>query len=380
MKIGRTAALAVLTIVGPALAKEPGAEVVHRFTGPMPTGVAVSRHNRIFVNYPRWGDNVAFSVAEITSGQAVPYPNSSLNRLNLKDTAHSLVCVQSVVMDARDRLWILDTGSIQFTRPVAGGPKLIAVDLKTNQVVRKIAFPPSVCLPTSYLNDVRFDLSRGKAGYAFMTDSSDTGPNAIIVVDLATGKSWRRLSDHPSVKHESLVPLVQDGTPKGQRLVIRLPHKQPKNPTFGSDGIALSPDGKTLYYCALIGHHHYSVSADALVNPSFTDGEVAATVSDLGARNFASDGLLCDTSGRLYFTDYEHNAVHRGKPGDKNPPVLTTDPSMVWPDSMAIGGNGYLYFTCNQINRQGLFYEGKDHRKQPYLLYRVKVGSQQANP
>jgi hypothetical protein len=30
-------------------------ETVATFNGPMPTGVTVSRTNRIFVNFPRWG-------------------------------------------------------------------------------------------------------------------------------------------------------------------------------------------------------------------------------------------------------------------------------------------------------------------------------------
>src|SRR5689334_18544330 len=39
-------------------------EQVHEFRGSMPTGVTVARGGRIFVNYPRWGDPVPFTVAE----------------------------------------------------------------------------------------------------------------------------------------------------------------------------------------------------------------------------------------------------------------------------------------------------------------------------
>ena len=31
-------------------------QLVAAFRGPMPTGVAVSKSNRVFVNFPRWGD------------------------------------------------------------------------------------------------------------------------------------------------------------------------------------------------------------------------------------------------------------------------------------------------------------------------------------
>jgi sugar lactone lactonase YvrE len=80
------------------------------------------------------------------------------------------------------------------------GPKLVCVDLQTDTVVRTILFPTDVALPTTYLNDVRFDLRRGEAGTAYITDSSDSGPNGIIVVDLASGESWRRLHEHPATK------------------------------------------------------------------------------------------------------------------------------------------------------------------------------------
>ena len=43
-------------------------ETVAHFNGPMPTGVTVSRDGRIFVNYPKWGDDVQFTVAELRDG------------------------------------------------------------------------------------------------------------------------------------------------------------------------------------------------------------------------------------------------------------------------------------------------------------------------
>jgi len=56
-------------------------------------------------------------------------------------------------------------------------------------VTKKILFPQDVALPTTYLNDVRFDLRHGTDGVAYITDSADKGPNGIIVVDLGTGES-----------------------------------------------------------------------------------------------------------------------------------------------------------------------------------------------
>ena len=84
------------------------------------------------------------------------------------------------------------------------------IDLTTDRIVKTIQFPPDVVLPTTYLNDIRFDLRKGQDGVAYITDSSDKGANGIIVVDLATGRSRRRLHDHPSTKAEpNFLPFVE---------------------------------------------------------------------------------------------------------------------------------------------------------------------------
>src|SRR5680860_1439399 len=232
-------------------------EPVACFDGAMPTGVSVSHRGRIFVNFPRWGDNVEFTVAEIRDGRAVPYPDLETNHAESRDAAAALVSVQSIVVDPVDRLWILDTGSPLFKPTEYGGPKLVCVDLSTNRIISTILFPQTVALPTSYLNDVRFDLRGGREGRACSTDSSGQGPNGIVVVDLHTGESWRRLHDHPSTKAEDpqrFVPVIEgrpllkhgeDGTAE--------PYVQ-----MGADGIAIGADGARLYYCPLASRQLYS--------------------------------------------------------------------------------------------------------------------------
>lgn len=335
------------------------------FIGPMPTGVAVSKSNRMFVNFPRWGDPVEYTVAEVKGDDVAPYPNLAVNKLE-PATTRNFVSVQSVVVDDLDRLWVLDTGSINFQPVIPGGAKLVAYDLKTDKEVKRIDFPPEVVKSVTYLNDVRFDLTRGKEGMAFITDSSARGQNGIIVVDLASGQSWRRLHRHPSTLPEpQFVPTVE-----GEPMMARQPGQGEAYITVGADGIAITPDGKTLYYRPLMGHHLYSVSVDALADRKQTDEQVAATVKDLGDAGFASDGLACDHRGRLYLTDYENNAIRR-RTDDGKYEIVAQDPRMLWPDSMAFGPDGALYFTANQLHRQPAYNNGQDLRKQPYVVFRV---------
>lgn len=351
-------------------------EVAATFDGPMPTGVSVANtgvgggsanQGRVFVNFPKWGDAVEYSVAEVKDGKTIPFPNPEINHYVEGDNpAEKLISVQSIVVDpSGKRLWIVDTGSIAFGPVMPNGAKLIAVDLETNQTIKKIVFSAHVVLTKTYLNDVRFDLRRGREGFAFITDS---GANAIIVVDLATGESWRRLGDHSSTKPEpAFMPVVE-----GDVMLMRLPGKPPSRLEVGADGIAISADAKTLYYCPLIGRHLYSVSVDALADRNKTDAEVAATVKDLGEKGGGGDGLESDGQGRVYLSDYEHDAIRRrALTGEIE--TLVHDPRALWPDTLSLANDGYLYFIANQIERQAVFQNGRDLRQKPYVLFRVKV-------
>ena len=135
----------------------------------MPTGVTVSETGRIFVNYPRWGDAVPFTVAELKDGKAVPYPDAALNVETPGQPGKGFISVQSVVADGRGHLWVLDTAAPGFAAPKAGGVKLVAIDLKTNKVARTLVFPAAVLEPNSYVNDVRFDFRVGRAGVGRMS-------------------------------------------------------------------------------------------------------------------------------------------------------------------------------------------------------------------
>jgi hypothetical protein len=137
------------------------AELVHAFPEQMPTGVTVADDGRTFICYPRWGDPVEFTVAELRDGEEVPY-QPEFNIFDPQRPGECLVSVQSVVVDPGGRLWLLDTGSTEFAPPIAHGPKLVCVDLGSNEVVQTIPVPPDVALETTYLNDIRFDLRRGE--------------------------------------------------------------------------------------------------------------------------------------------------------------------------------------------------------------------------
>ena len=355
-------------------------ETVAQFFGAMPTGVTVSQKGRIFVNFPRWGDDVPFTVAEIVDGKAVAFPSAKVNSFGTNGTRAALsmekseraekerethfVGVQSVVVDSADRLWVLDTGSIEFNPTAPGGPKLVGIDLNTNQIVKTIQFPANIARPKSYLNDVRFDLTVGREGTAYITDSGDSG---IVVVDLASGVAQRRLDTHFSTQiSPKFVPYVE-----GDAMYSTKPGKFPGFVQFASDGIALSADGSRLFYCPLASRHLYSVSTALLRNGKAAESLVENSVIDHGEKGM-SDGLEADAQGRIYVTLVEQNAIARRLPNSLYQTVVR-DPRLLWPDTMSIANDGYLYVISNQLHRQKGYNYGKDLRVKPYSLFRVKI-------
>ena len=347
-------------------------EVVATFNGAMPTGVTVTREGRIFVNFPRWGDDVPFTVAEVKDNRLVPYPNAAVNRADSAEPGSHLLSVQSVVADGQGRVWILDTAAPGFSQPVAGGAKLVAVNLKTNQIEKTVIFPAEAIRPATYVNDMRFDFRIGKAGVAYVTDSSLSGTGAIIVIDLESGKAVRRLEGDRSTSPEpGFSPVVE-----GETLLQRHADGTTAPFSVASDGIAISPDGKTLYFSPLSGRHLYAVPTELLRDPQVTEAQLSAAVKDLGEKG-ASDGLESDASGAVYAGDYERNAI-RKLSVDGQWTTLAHGPEILWPDTLSVGPDGYLYFTVNQLNRQPGFHGGKDLRQKPYALLRVKINASPA--
>lgn len=151
----------------PQILSDPGTygpkpEIVHLYYDQFPTGIAVSRSGRMFSNYPPALDpnNQAYTVAEIfVNNTERAYPNTEINtppggRINNTvyppvgaSSATHFTGVQSVVIDPADRLWVLDTGRVATQNgtmvPAAyGGPKLVGIDLTTNQIFQTIVFTP----------------------------------------------------------------------------------------------------------------------------------------------------------------------------------------------------------------------------------------------
>jgi sugar lactone lactonase YvrE len=320
------------------------------------TGVSVSKSGRVFINFPRWSDRYLNAVGEVMpDGSTKPYPDEHWNRWDMKaeHAGQQFVCVQSVVVDDADALWVLDPAVPLFAATVPGGPKLIKIDLNSNQVERVIAFGSDVVKPGSYLNDVRFDNGRK---VAYITDS---GVGGLVVLDLKSGKSRRVLDGHPSVLVEPGVKVAVDGK---ELLEFGKP------PQFQADSIALSPDGDYLYYKPITAKNLYRIKTSALRDASLAADRLAASVEKV-AEIFPTDGFWMDKNGNLYLSDVTHNAVARRNPNGKVE-QLVSDPRLQWPDTFSEGPDGAIYITASHINESPRFNQGKSVRTTAYGVFK----------
>jgi sugar lactone lactonase YvrE len=329
---------------------------VASFDNQQVTGVGVSaKTGRVFVNFPYWSDDHFLSVAEIVDGKPKAFPNEDWNKPGPADS--HFICVQSVVVDDQDNLWIVDPAAPKMKEIVKGGPKLVKVDLKTNQVVQTIPFGEDVAPAKSYLNDVRIDTA---ANIAFMTDS---GKGAIVVVDLRTGKARRLLDGHKSTQPEKEVKLTVDG----KQL---LDQEKKTAPQIASDGIALDAKNGYLYYHPLTGRTLYRIKTAALTDEKLSKSDLESKVETV-AQTAPPDGMLEAPDGSVYLTDLENNAIARWDAATNKVAQLITDKRLLWPDTLAWGPSGVLYVTASQIENMPRFNGGKTTRTEPYKLWKI---------
>ncbi|EMD31899.1 hypothetical protein CERSUDRAFT_119203 [Gelatoporia subvermispora B] len=374
----------------------PPIELVHAYFNFWPTGVGVSSDGRIFTCFPR--GNETFTLAEVNSSTTeAPFPNEEFNTpeafINGTNPAFGiatskLIFVQSVVVDGRDRVWALDTGrprvngTILFAT-VPGGPKLVGFDLSGDSFA-SITFPADVVFADSSLNDVRFDLRGG--GFAYITDSSPQHPG-IVVIDLATGTSWRHLDGHPAVSIDSTFVPSYNGVPFFLH-PIPAPNAITHLNTFAADGIALSADGEFLYVSPITSRQLWRVPTSVIkVQPSSANPNAIIlanqAVQNLGQKGGNSDGLETDSNGFIYLGAPEQNAISRFNPNTGLVEPFIRDPAIQWPDTLSVvslrdGGN-FLYFTSNQLWLGPDYQNGTDLRTKPYAMFRVAIEGGKAN-
>ncbi|KAJ9643818.1 hypothetical protein H2204_001963 [Knufia peltigerae] len=344
-----------------AAQEDPRVKVALTLQHPV-NGISTTPEGRLFILYARVDGSTGPQVAEWHNNSGpTPYPDAEWNSYAAgKDPATHLIRTNSQRIGPDGTLWLVDTGSPGFGEPVIlpDGPKLVQVDLTTNNVTRVYNLG-NVTLATSLIDDVRFNPS---VGLAYITDA---GAPAIIVLDLESGEARRVLEDDPTTK--GFMPVSAEGKLVGG----------PTGMTYlyvYADQHEVSPDGKYYYYQPCEGG--MSRIATRYLNDAFYNSTLASVLSQYPepyALTPSTGGTAIDAQGNVYNSDTNRQLVLKIAPNGTST-ILVQDPRLLWIDAMWIDTYGKLWMPAAQLNRGVTFNNGSNYIQKPLYVYTIDIG------
>ncbi|WP_454887420.1 SMP-30/gluconolactonase/LRE family protein [Sphingomonas oryzagri] len=360
------AALALLYPMIAARAQEPAVSVDHgfapsgnvtviaRFQEAQPSGLAALPDGRLVLSFPRSStDHGGPRLGVWKDGVLSAWPDAAAQQ--------RFVSPLGMTIDARGRLWLLDEGLVagQKTPP---RPRLFAIDPPTGRIIEDIPLAAPGALPDTHVNDVRVDVTHGRAGTAYISDMSFGDHPGIIVVDLASRTARRVLTGAREVSPEPGFAMMVDGE------LHRFDPGHPRIAAGAIDGIVLSADSKRLYWTALAGRRLHSLPTALLADPAVPEARLRAAIRDEGEVGVA-DGMAAGPDGSLFFTDIERHAIERRWP-DGDLSTVARDPRLIAPDSIGLTPDG-LFVTVGQWSRLPAFHDGRDLVERPWFVVHV---------
>lgn len=292
-----------------------------------------------YLTVPRWRRGVPSTLNKLVvkDDQILlqPYPSWEMQKIGI---GPSLQYVQSMEIDKRGWMWILDVGRLnilddeKYVTP--GQPKLVIWDMNQNCLIQEYEFPPEVLSPTnSFANDIVVDQ---KGGWAYISDTWDNG--GIIIYNYFENRAVR-------FDHESL-----HGNPNNVVTIDGVTYTNIQSP---SDGIALTPTH--LYWCAVSTPGLYSIETPKLNLYYSVGADPSRFVTKIGDKNGLADGLTTDSSDppALYYGDFVNGAVCKWTTGTRfssTVAVASDSKTMQWPDTFAWAKSNLL-FTSNRLQR-----------------------------
>lgn len=303
----------------------------------MANQVALTSANLLFLGLPRYArDKPTPSVARrAPDGSLRPFPGNAWNDWKPGDDGRdAFVYLNSVHIFADDTVWCVDQGSLSAAAfPHVnetldrGAQKLVRLDPRSGQVLDVLRFDDAILPAGAQLNDLRFHGST-----MYLTDS---GLGGLIVYDLSTGKTMRRLSGDPHVKAAAVEAPAMLAHVKGGTVF------HPPN----SDMIEITEDGRWLYWASPTGPL-YRIETQYLRDASLSDAQLSARVEHVYDLRF-SGGCSMDSLGNVYLSETATHNITLLSPDGKTA-VLASHPTLVRPDGSFISRDRRLYIPVKQ--------------------------------
>ena len=339
----------MLTVLRPAAAADGLVERASSMQAVW-NGVVVAPDGRLLVVLPRLANPSGPSLVQVTDHDGlVPYPSAAWNGGETADaTVTPFIGLNAIHLAPDGAMWAVDTGSAGFGKPaVAGGARLIRIDLATNQVTRVLTLPAGVLRPKSMIDDIRFN-----GGHAYITDAGAPG---LIVLDLAGGGFRRVLDRDPALIAQR--PILVDGE------VLKGPDGRPVQ--VNADQLEVSPDGRYLYVQPLCGP--MSRVETALLDDPQTPADTLSAAMRFWYDTPSLGGTAIAPDGTLYLNDLEDDSILSLSPS-RALRLVVHDPRLHWADAPFLGTDGTLTVPVSQLDRAAPFRHGHAQFQFPIVM------------
>src|SRR4030042_3360402 len=310
--------------------------------GAMPAGFKTDADGNYYLSVPRWPAGIPATVnkIEVVDGKQMisAFPSWEWNKIG---DPNALQSVLGWEIDELGRAWFLDQGHIEGAPCIDGAQKIVCWDLKKNMLVESIPVPNEIAsYEASFLNDLVVD---NQNGFVYIADSgifTDPLQGGIIVYNMQTKKVRRLLHQHISTQDVPGYWFRIAGKPIWKDRPMRT----------GADGIALSADRKTLYWCPLTARNLYAIDTSLLRDYEIPEDIIEQAVQDLGDKGTNTDGMGADNRGLIYYTMLEGQGIGVYDPQAKSFTPFITDDLMIWVDGMTFDNHDYLIFNNNRLH------------------------------
>lgn len=315
--------------------------------------VALTASGTIFLGLPRWtGMKDTPSVVQVGADGALhPFPGGGWNNWAFgKPVDQAFVQVNALHVFGDDTLWVVDQGAPERKATLPGAQKVLQFDTRSGALLQALHFGDDILPEGACLNDLRIWGSR-----IYLTDS---GRGAIVVHDIATGQTLRRLDAHPLLLQSEVMPLRGSG----RRVLVDADGARPR---VGSDFIEISPDGQWLYFSTPTGPFR-RVPTALLADPAVDDDTIAASIIEVAAIP-TLNGSAMDSCGNLYLANAEQRCIEVLAPSGQRA-VLAADERLVDPDALFITRDRRLFVPATQSERLPEHDAGHNGVERPFLV------------
>lgn len=348
MKTLLQSAALVCALVAPSFADSP--EVYLEFPKDTPPGnLAIGPDGRMFMSVHEFYGPELRVVEVMPDGTTKAYPTDDWARAPSED-GDGLNGVLGLRADREGILWMLDGQGENQTGRVVGW------DTKTEELHAIYYIGQPIARPFSFLNDLAVDREHEAI---YVSDTANHVDSAIIVIDMDTGRARRVLEGTAFTAAED-TPMIIDGK---EILLGGNPAKIGVNP------ISVDPTNTWVYFAPMTASSMYRVRTTDLLDEGLSDSELAGRVERYGDKPI-SDGSTVDAAGNVYITAMTDNAIGVTKPDGSYEVLFQSDAELPWPDGFAMGVDGHVYATINELHRSPVLNGGEDASLGTYRVVR----------